>query len=198
MRFRSCEFTRNILDSLGPEAALDDDICEDIINHMRIQLKDIGSNVRQQAILSLQRLQTENIDNRIIKLYLYHLSNDPSPRVRQAVITSMVRNFHTIPAIIERLWDIDEKVRRHAYLQMSSYPVKAYKVSQRLTFLEQGLFDQSEMARKIVVNCLIPQWLLSYGKNYIAFVSALKLDANDKEVKRFRKITKTTLIEIFQ
>lgn len=106
--------------------------------------------VRVQAVHALQRLQMpDNPNDTIVKIYLFHLNTDPAPTVRQAVISCIGRNFHTIPSIMDRLWDVDEKVRRHTYLQMSSYPVKAYKVVQRLTFLEQGLNDQSEIVTKV-------------------------------------------------
>lgn len=98
----------------------------------------------------MQRLQSPDDPNdSIVRVYQHHLNSDPSSLVRQAVITSIGRNFHTIPSILERLWDTDERVRRHTYLQMSSYPVKSYKVAQRLVFLEQGLNDHSDMVRKV-------------------------------------------------
>ena len=112
--------------------------------------------VREQAIYALQRLQIpEDPNDRIVKLYQFHLSSDPSYQVRKAVVSSIGRNFNTIPSIMERLWDSDERVRRHAYFQMSSYPVKTYKVAQRLTFLEQGLQDHSESVKKVIVALIL-------------------------------------------
>ncbi|CAD7077192.1 unnamed protein product [Hermetia illucens] len=199
IRFRLCQFVNMVLNALGLEAALDDTICDNILTYMISRLRDLNPNVRVQAILALQRLQVpDNPDDIVVKTYQFHLSSDPSPRVRQAVITSMGRNYNTIPYILERLWDVDEKVRRHTYLHMSSYPVKAYKVSQRLTFLEQGLNDRSDMVRKVVTTVMLPQWLESYNRNVIALISGLKLDANEAEIDRFRKITKMALFEIFK
>ncbi|EDS28926.1 condensin, XCAP-G'-subunit [Culex quinquefasciatus] len=88
-------------------------------------------------------------------------------------------------------------VRRHTYIQMSSYPVKQYKVAQRLTFLEQGLNDHSDKGQRVVKNVLIPQWFESYQKNYVAFVKALKIYADEKEMERFAKTAKLALGEIF-
>lgn len=81
---------------------------------------------------------------------------------------------------------------------MSSYSVRSYKVAQRLTFLEQGLNDQSPKVRKVVVSVMIPSWLETYNKDYIAFVGALKLDANEQDIDRFRKTAKLVLVEIFK
>lgn len=188
-----------LLNALGLEAALDDNICDDILTYMMNRLRDLSPNVRLQAIVALQRLQCpENPNDPVVKAYQFHLSSDPSSKVRQSVITSMGRNFNTIPFIIERLWDIDEKVRRHTYLHMSSYPVKAYQVIQRLTFIEQGLNDSSEIVRKVVVNVMLPQWMESYKRDILALLAALKLDASEAEIDRFRKAAKQVLPEIFK
>lgn len=195
VRFRLCEFVNLILNSLGTDASLDDNICDNVLKYMSDRLKDISPMVREQAVYAMQRLQTpENPIDPIVKVYQYHLSHDPSTLVRKAVITSIGRNVHTIPSIIERLWDVDERVRRHVYIQMCSYPVHSYKVSQRLTFLEQGLNDV-ENVKKIVVNILLPQWIGSYNKMLIPFVGGLKLDG---EINRFRKTAKLALLEIFK
>ncbi|KAL1381068.1 hypothetical protein pipiens_001396 [Culex pipiens pipiens] len=109
-----------------------------------------------------------------------HLKSDVLPIFRQAVITSLDRNYRTIPYTLKRVWDVDERVRRHTYIQISSYPVKQYIVAQRFV--------------KIV---LIPQWFESYQKNNVAFVKALKIDADEKEMERFAKTAKLALGEIF-
>lgn len=199
IRFRLCQFVNMILNALGNEATLDDVICDSIMEYMVGRLVDVSPSVRVQAILAMQRLQVpDNPDDPVLRSYQYHLCSDPSPRVRQAVITSMGRNYHTIPYILDRLWDIDEKVRRHTYLHMSSYPVRSYKVSQRLTLLEQGLNDRSESVRKVVTNVMLQQWIESYQKDLVALIGALKLDSNDAEINRYRKIGRQTLKEIFK
>lgn len=198
VRFRICQFVNLVLNAMGPEASLDDDICDKILRYMLERMRDVAPNVRVQAVLALQRLQNpDDTEDCVFRTYIYHLDTDPSPKVRQTIISSLGRNYRTIPYIIERLWDVEERVRRHTYLQMSSYPVKQYKVAQRLTFLEQGLNDHSEAVRKVVKNVMIPQWFESYQKDYVAFVKALKIDADEKELVRFRNTGKLALFEIF-
>lgn len=198
MRYRLCQFVNTLLASLGPEAALDDTICDLILQYMTNRLKNPSPIVRAQAIYALQRLQNP-FDNEdiVIRFFIYHLQNDPAAKVRQAAITSIARTQKTIPYIIERLWDADERVRRHTYLQMCSYPVKSYRLANRLTFLEQGLTDESMAVKKILTHVMIPQWIESYNRDYIAFLSALKLDSNEDDIIRFQKVAKMTLMEIF-
>ncbi|KAL9918081.1 condensin complex subunit 3-like [Glossina fuscipes fuscipes] len=199
IRFRLCQFVNLILNALGQEATLDDPICDSIMEYMVGRCVDVSPNVRVQAILAMQRLQVpDNPDDAVLRIYQYHLCSDPSPRVRQTIITCMGRNYHTIPYILDRLSDIDEKVRRHTYLHMSSYPVRSYKVSQRLTLLEQGLNDRSDCVRKVVTNIMLQQWIESYQKNLVALIEALKLDSTPAEIDRFRKISRQALKDIFK
>ncbi|XP_075166347.1 chromosome associated protein G [Haematobia irritans] len=199
IRFRLCQFVNMILGVLGQEATLDDAICDRILEYMVGRLLDVSPSVRVQAILAMQRLQVpDNPDDPVLRSYQYHLCSDPSPRVRQAVITCMGRNYHTIPYILDRLWDIDDKVRRHTYLHMSSYPVRSYKVSQRLTLLEQGLNDRNESVKKVVTTVMLQQWIESYQKDLVSLIGALKLDSNESDLNRFRKIGKQALKEIFR
>ncbi|XP_058983219.1 condensin complex subunit 3 isoform X2 [Musca domestica] len=199
VRFRLCQFVNMILNALGQEATLDDVICDNILEYMVGRLVDVAPSVRVQAILAMQRLQVpDNPDDPVLRSYQYHLCSDPSPRVRQAVITCMGRNYHTIPYILDRLWDIDDKVRRHTYLHMSSFPVRSYKVSQRLMLLEQGLNDRNESVRKVVTTIMLQQWIESYQKDIVGLIGALKLDSNENELNRFRRIGKQALSEIFK
>jgi hypothetical protein len=44
----------------------------------------------------------------------------------------------------------------------------------------------------------LPQWVESYEKKYDQFVAAIKMDSNDKEMARFRKIAHLALLEVFK
>jgi hypothetical protein len=44
---------------------------------------------------------------------------------------------------------------------------------------------------------MLPNWIEAYGRNYVAFISGLKLDANAQEIERFRTIAIKALLEIF-
>lgn len=150
IRFRICQLVNLLLDSLGAEAVLDDDICDDIFNYMSESLQDAVASVRIQAVRALQRLQVpDDADDVIIKLYKFHMANDPSSKVRIVVLSAIARHPSTLSAIMERLWDVDNSVRRHCLLQMASYPVQGLSIEQRLTFIECGLNDRAEEVKKV-------------------------------------------------
>ncbi|KAH8389689.1 condensin complex subunit 3 [Drosophila serrata] len=199
IRYRLCYFVNLILKELGPNAALDDTQCDEILESMLDRVKDVAPSVRKQAVLAMQRLQMpDNPKDPVVVAYQYHLSADPSPSVRQCIITCMGRNYITVPYILQRLWDVDEKVRRHTYVNMCNYPVRSYKVAQRLTLLEQGLNDTSATVRKTVINYMLKAWIESYQQNYISLTAALKLDSNEEELLRFRRVAKQMLRVIFE
>ncbi|XP_058066104.1 condensin complex subunit 3 [Anopheles bellator] len=197
VRFRICQLVNLTLNALGSDATLDDTICDKILRIMLERMRDSSQHVRVQAVLALQRLQDPTTpEDGVSRAYIYHLDKDPAAKVRQTIITSLGRNYRSLPHIIERLWDVEERVRRHTYMQMSSFPVRQYKVSQRLKFLEQGLEDHSESVRKVVRNVMIPQWIESYQRDYVAFIEGLKIDADDQEIERFHKTSKMVLFEV--
>lgn len=199
VRFRMCQFINTLLSFMDSEAALEDYICGNITQYMLNRLTDLSAAVRVQAIKALQRLQIpDDLNDGIQRSYLFHLANDPSPAVRIAVVSAIGMNVHTIPSIMDRLRDVDENVRRHIYMEMSRYPVKAYRVVQRIILLARGLNDESIGVREMVASVLLPQWLESYGNEYIALVAALKIDSNEIELKRFVKVAKQGLFALFK
>lgn len=199
VRFRLCQFVNLLLMFMGAEATLEDYICRNITEYMLDRLTDSSAAVRVQAVKALNRLQLPEDPNDVIRRsFLFHLANDPSSAVRIAIVTAISHNFNSISAILARLWDVDENVRRHVYFEMGKHSVKVYKVVQRITFLEQGLNDKSDRVREMVTSVLLPQWLHSSDCNYIALVASLKIDSNDFELKRFVKTAKQGLFALFK
>lgn len=199
IRFRMCFFVNALLSAMGLDAQLEDHTCNNIQQYMLDRLRDINANVRVQAVYALMRLQDpEDPNDRVIRAYIFHIEFDPSPKVRQATITAVAKNSRTIAVVIGRLWDVDEKVRRHTICQMAKFPVRQYKIIQRLKIIEQALKDQSNSVRQACTRILLPQWIESYQRNYIAFITSLKVDATEEELYQFKKVAIDALMEIFE
>lgn len=186
--------------SFSQRAELDETIIERIIERMLYFMKDTSPIVRAQAIVALQRLQDpENInEDPVTKAYLMHMECDPAPKVRQAAITAIAKKIHNIPNILDRLNDVDEKVRRHTYLQMASYPVRSYKIADRINILHTGLNDRSELVRKAVSSVLLSNWIGVYEFDYAEFIRAIKLDSTEKELEKFKSLAELALDDIFR
>lgn len=112
--------------------------------------------MRVQAIKAIYRLQTvDDPNDAVTQIFKFHLECDPSSLVRRAVLQSIARSHYTIPFILERLWDVNDRVRRSVFVRMSSLSVNMFKTEQRLTILEQGLLTSSEVVRNVSGNFLL-------------------------------------------
>lgn len=199
VRVHLCMLITLIMSSFSQQAEIDESIIEVITERMLFFIKDVSPQVRAQAVLGLQRLQDpETPEDPVTKAYIYHMESDPAPRVRQAVITAIAKKIANMPSILERLHDVDEKVRRHTYLQLAYLSVKFYKIRDRIAILNSGLTDRSEMVRKAVSNILLHNWIGVYKFDYAELIRGVKLDACEKDLVLFRKLAEQTLEEIFK
>lgn len=199
VRLHMCQFINLLMKGLSTDVVIDENTYDEIIAYLYMGLQDNLASIRLQAIHALCRLQSpQNKDDGVTKKLLYHLKNDSSVPVRQAVLTLIARNAHTLPTIMDRLQDIDDGVRRSVYLQMSSYPVRRLKIQERVTFLESGLNDRSEAVHKVVHSVLLPQWMQSYENQYVSFTKALKMDESYEMVQRFVNVSKQALMAQFK
>lgn len=174
VRYRICHFLNMLLNSMGDNAFIDDNLCDKITISMMDRLLDKSPKVRAQAVLALQRLQDPSDDQcPVIRMYLFHLSKDVSNEVRKAVLTSMGKNQKTLQAALARTRDIDENVRKLAYEFISKITVRSLTIKQRECLLKDGLKDRSEIVRACVCNVLLPAWLRYYQGEYINLVHAL-------------------------
>lgn len=203
IRYRMCQFVNTIMAFMDQDAAFEDSTFRKLMDSMLDHLQDDYAAVRVQAIEALQRLQFQSphiaeYRNKIHELYQFHLESDPSAAVRIATVSAIEFSPKSMPMILERLWDVDEKVRRHTYKRIMEHPVRSLRVVHRFTILEQGLHDASAEVRKTVTSELLPKWFHAYGCNYIKLLSALKIDADETEINRFMKIAKQCLRILFK
>lgn len=186
--------------SFTQKAEIDESIINHVVERMLTSfIKDISPVVRQNAIMALQRLQDpDKSEDQVTRAYVFHMETDPAAKVRQTAITSIAKKLPIIPNIIDRLQDIDEKVRRHTYLQMASFPVKSYKIIDRIKIMKAGLYDRSDVVKKTVNNLLLPNWIAAYENDYAEFIRAFRLDACDDDLVKFRNLAQDALTTILK
>lgn len=199
VRIHITQFIAMLMGGLGTDINIADDVHESLEQYLITQLKDTVATVRLQAVYAISRLQNPlDEDNEVVKLLLFHMSSDPSVLVRKATIVVTAHARHTMPHLLERLQDIDEGVRRTAYLQLSAYHVRRLTIADRLMVAESGCNDRSELVRRAVHAILLPQWLDGYGGQYVALINAMKLDATYEEIQRFAKVAKQAMMALFK
>lgn len=174
VRFRICHFLNILLNSMGDDAFIDDNLCDQITVCMMDRLLDKSPKVRAQAVFALHRLQDPSDEQcPIIKMYIFHLSKDPNVEVRKAVLSCIGKNQKSLQAVLIRTRDIDDSVRKMAFEFISKITVRSLTIEQRECLLKDGLKDRSESVRKCVSNVLLPTWLRCYKGEYLNLVRAL-------------------------
>ncbi|XP_071634253.1 condensin complex subunit 3 [Temnothorax longispinosus] len=174
VRFRICHFLNMLLNSMGDNAFMDDNLCDQITVSMMDRLLDKSPKVRAQAVFALYRLQDPSDEQcPVIKMYLFHVSKDPNAEVRKAVLATMGKNQKTLQAALIRTRDIDDSVRKKAYEFISKVTVRSLTIEQRERLLKDGLKDRSETVRTCVNNVLLPAWLRYFKGEYMNLIHAL-------------------------
>ncbi|XP_017891322.1 condensin complex subunit 3 [Ceratina calcarata] len=174
VRFRICHFLNMLLNAMGDQAFIDDNLCDRITNSMMERLLDRSPKVRVQAIFALHRLQDPMDDQcPVIKMYMFHALKDPNAEVRRAAINNMGKNQKTLQVAIKKTRDVDERVRKVAYIFISKITVRSLTIIQRDQLLNDGLKDRSEIVKTTVRNVLLPAWLKHFNGEYISLIKAL-------------------------
>ncbi|XP_011706889.1 PREDICTED: condensin complex subunit 3 [Wasmannia auropunctata] len=174
VRFRICHFLNMLLNSMGDNAFIDDNLCDQITVSMMDRLLDRSPKVRAQAVFALYRLQDPSDEQcPVIKMYLFHVSKDPNAEVRKAVLATMGKNQKTLQAAFIRTRDIDDSVRKTAYEFISKITMRSLTIEQRECLLKDGLKDRSESVRTCVNNVLLPAWLRYFKGEYMNLIHAL-------------------------
>ncbi|XP_052738929.1 condensin complex subunit 3 [Bicyclus anynana] len=177
VRYRASQLLAAVLAALGEDASLDDDLCDKLLTSQLARLEDTRSAVRCRAALALQRLQNPSEPHDpVTRSYRFHMSCDPNSSVRRAIIMSIAKCRDNVPFVLERLCDVDEAVRRAAFLYVSAISVTQLKVRQRVHTLKVGLTERSPRVRRVVEEILIPAWLGAFQGNIIDLLKAIRLD----------------------
>lgn len=174
VRFRLCHLLTMLLNSMGDDAFIEDNLCDRITASMMERLLDKSAKVRAQAALALQRLQDPTDENcQVIKMYIFHLSRDPSSEVRKVILSAIAKNQKALPIVLKRTRDVDEIVRKMAFAFISKITVRSLTIKQREDLLNDGLKDRSEIVTRFVKNVLLPTWLMHFKEDYLKLMRAL-------------------------
>ena len=181
IRFHICQFLNLMLNSLGPNAVLEDDLCNKITTAMVERMLDSAGTVRAQAVLTMMRLQNPDVEHcPVLTVYLFHLNKDPYAGVRKAILLSIAVHKKVLTAVLERIMDINEGVRKLAYQFMHKIAVKSLSIKQRVDLLKSGLTDRSRIVQDYIKNHLLPLWLQDYKGDYKTLLIALDVETATK------------------
>ncbi|XP_013389850.1 condensin complex subunit 3-like [Lingula anatina] len=204
VRFRCCQMINKLLNNLGEDAQIDDDLYDKIYNSMLQRLKDKFPIVRVQAVMAVARLQDPtDQDCPVIDAYLFLLSSDPNPDVRRAVLQNIAASTKTLPHIIERTRDVKDTVRKLAYQVLAEkIHIRALTIAQRVKLLQDGLNDRADMVKEACSSKLLQSWLRAFEGNVLELLKCLDVENSLKVVEQtlsalFQKVPAAELVQNF-
>ena len=101
VRFRVCQLINKILNNMGDDAVIDDDLAEKIFKSMLMRLHDKFPAVRTQAAAAISRLQDpSDPDCPVIATYLKLMASDSSADVRRAVLLNIGLSSQTLEMVL--------------------------------------------------------------------------------------------------
>ncbi|KAJ8316952.1 hypothetical protein KUTeg_004856 [Tegillarca granosa] len=180
VRFRCCQLINKILNNLGEDAQIDDDLYDRIYESMLERLRDKCPVVRLHAVMAMARLQDPRDENcPVIKAYLFLINCDPNPEVRCAVLSCIAPSTKTLPAILERTRDVKDTVRKTAYKVMSEkVHIKALSIANRIRLLHDGLTDRTAVVKETCSSKLLQTWLRTFGGNVLDLLGSLDVESS--------------------
>ena len=129
---------------------------------------------------------------------------DPSPIVRRTIIKCIGATRLTLPHVVRRTLDVDERVRRLAYKFIADkIHIKSLTIAQREEIVKRGLTDRNENVRKMVSKELVPSWLRLCNENIVELLYALDVGNSDGETAKevlsvlFEDVPHKELVEQF-
>jgi len=185
VRFRACQLTAKLLNSLGEDAEVTEELYEEILQAMLTRLNDKVPVVRVHAVAAVARLQdpTDSADP-VTAEYMRLVSSDTSKEVRKAVLANLGVSALTLPHILERLRDVKDDVRKYTYSVVAiKIDVKALKIEQRVLLIG-GLQDRCEAVRKACVHMMVSKWLPRCDNNPINLLKLLDVEMHPEPAER--------------
>ena len=91
----------------------------------------------------------------LLQAFIFHMGCDPSPMVRRAIVRCIGATRVTLPHVLKRTLDVDEKVRKAAYKFIADkVHIKSLTISRREEIVRRGLTDRNENVRNVVAKDL--------------------------------------------
>ena len=186
VRFRACQIIAGVLNGLGADAEVSDELYERMTDVMLERIRDKMPPVRAQAARALSRLQdggeTQDFSqDDITQAFVELLGSEKNKEVRKAILGSLAISDYTIPCVVERTRDVAEDVRRIAFLALTSkVPVESVSIAHRALVLRRGLNDRAPMVRSASVE-MLKRWLEAFQGDVVKFLTALDVESNESE-----------------
>ncbi|MED6121997.1 hypothetical protein PIB30_035535 [Stylosanthes scabra] len=162
-RFRACQIVSEIILLLPDDAEVSNDVWDDVIECMKLRVRDKIPGVRTFAIRALSRFANDTANSDILDLFLEQLTLEQNADVRKMIVLSLPPSTATSQVIIDCTLDVSESVRKAAYCVLANkFPLQSLSIKLRTVILQRGLADRSLAVSKECFKLLRDEWFTKY------------------------------------
>lgn len=72
------------------------------------------------------------------------------------------------------------------------------RIIDRIVILGNGFNEENKMVRKTFLEVLIPKWLSAYNGDFLKLINAIKLDADEHDIKLTASVSEKVLEVLFK
>lgn len=188
-RWRACQLVHCIMGSLPGDAAISDEVADEVQAAMLDHLDDAKPNVRAAAVRALARLPIPDDDGDftecpVTSALVDLLASDKSKDVRKAVLASLPAAPCTQPTLMERTRDESDDVRRVTYLAIAEkVRLEALGTDASALLLRRGLGDRTACVSE-AASAMVTAWLdHACGGETLALLRMLGAETHPEEAE---------------
>ncbi|KAJ1398163.1 Nuclear condensin complex subunit 3, C-terminal domain [Sesbania bispinosa] len=160
-RFRACQIVSEIILRLPDDAEVSNAVWDEVIESMKVRLRDKIPVVRTFAVRALSRFVNDSGNSDILDLFLELLPLEQNADVRKMIVLSLPPSSATSQVIIDCTLDVSESVRKAAYCVLAKkFPLQSLSIKLRTLILRRGLADRSVAVSKECFKLLKDEWLI--------------------------------------
>jgi len=166
VRFRSVQLIGQMLERIGDEVELSDELFEEVEAKMLERCRDREQIVRAAATKAVARLQdpSQGKQDKVTAELLRMLNDDDKVEVRMAAMAAVAFAISpiTIKAVLQRIRDVSAEVRLHALqVLMDKVKMRWLTIAQRVELLEAALQDRVPEVAAKAAELVLRGWLLA-------------------------------------
>lgn len=104
----------------------------------------------------------------------------------------------TIPKMIDRVRDTDYRVRLAVYAKCAKMGPRILKLTDRQQVILAGFDETHAAVKEYFVGTMLSKWLTVYNGNLVSLLGALKLDANEEDIRQTEIVCQKVLNAFFK
>ncbi|EFA02258.2 Condensin complex subunit 3-like Protein [Tribolium castaneum] len=197
LRYNSCYFISRVLQDIGGDVQLEVELIDEIQDALLERMQENNVLIRLSTMSALIRLQDPgNPECPVVEAFSDALCSG-SVNVRKEAVTHIAPTRQTVDKLKDRVRDVDPHVRQTAFRRCGEIGAPYFRIVDRHMILTCGFKETHPTVKNVFHNSLLPKWLNDYNSNYVRFIGALKLTADEEDVNNLIDLSKKLMEEFY-